>query len=56
MLSFLAHIPALQYRAATGYKPNRVAAGMCINTEKSFLHPEVTGAKSSKGSAPYFEC
>ena len=40
MLSFFAHIAALQYRAATGYKPDRVAAGMRINTEKSFLHPE----------------
>jgi hypothetical protein len=38
MLSSFTHIAALQHRTATGYKTDRVAAGMRINAEKSFLH------------------
>jgi hypothetical protein len=38
MLPLFAHVGSMQIRAATGYQPHRVAAGVRINTKKGFRH------------------
>jgi hypothetical protein len=38
MLPLLTHVLTIQCWSSTRYQPNRISTGMCINTEKSFLH------------------